>query len=558
MDQRARLDLIWAAAAALLGACGGDTAGGGDDGGNVGFGGAQDIGQFRSILDQGEIPGEETLDANGFFAEHYSELPPADCGQNLCVNPMLAVGRHWLDGRYQATAQLALTTPIDPATLPRRPLDMVIVVDRSGSMAEDGRLDKVKDGLHLLIDGLMPGDRLGLIQFDTTVQVLSRVTDELDPVRLHDLVDALEPGAATNIHGGLLAGFQEASAAWSADRQSRVILLSDGLATAGVTDSTAIISMADSYITDGTSLSTIGVGLEFDVELMRGLAEHGAGNFYFLEDATAVTEVFTQELRTSLTTIATDVRVTITPADGVYTTGEAIGSRLVERAGTGYELTIPAVFVASREDQIPEPGRRGGGGAIFVDLSPIAGALGNAVATVELRYRLPGSTEELTQTASISNPYAPGETPPETYVSTQAMLEHYAMYNMYLGLREATRNADYRYDCALGALQATRDAAVRFNSIYSDPDIAADIDLIDQFMDNLLAKGGQMPGANGPTQAECRDQTLPPDDGYGDDDGGYDGGLVMCGCTTSDPRSGGGLVLIGLACAAICRRRRRR
>src|SRR5688572_11874172 len=115
--------------------------GGGDDsslagggGGNVGFGGAQDIGQFRAILDAGGIPGEDTLDANGFFAEHYSESPPADCGQQLCVVGQMAVGRDWVRGSDAAVVQLSLTTPVDPSTLERRPLNLVVVMDTSGSM----------------------------------------------------------------------------------------------------------------------------------------------------------------------------------------------------------------------------------------------------------------------------------------------------------------------------------------------------------------------------------------------------------------------------------------
>ena len=73
----------------------------------------------------------------------------------------------------------------------------------------------------------------------------------------------------------------------SNERQNRVIFLSDGLATVGNTSQQAIVQMATGYIERGIGLTTIGVGDSFDVLLMRGLAEFGAGNFYFVEDAAA-------------------------------------------------------------------------------------------------------------------------------------------------------------------------------------------------------------------------------------------------------------------------------
>src|ERR1041384_7216795 len=70
--------------------------GGNGGGGGVSFGGAQDVGEFRGILDRGEIPGPDTLDANGFFNEHFNAPPPASCGALLCAVPGMSVGRDWL------------------------------------------------------------------------------------------------------------------------------------------------------------------------------------------------------------------------------------------------------------------------------------------------------------------------------------------------------------------------------------------------------------------------------------------------------------------------------
>ena len=83
----------------------------------------------------GGVPGPDTLDANGFFNEHYVPPPKTDCTNTLCLTPGLSVGRDWITGGHQATLQIAVNTNVDPANFPRKPLDLVVVVDRSGSMA---------------------------------------------------------------------------------------------------------------------------------------------------------------------------------------------------------------------------------------------------------------------------------------------------------------------------------------------------------------------------------------------------------------------------------------
>src|SRR5688572_11888732 len=107
-------------------ACAGqaDSSSPGSGGGGVSFGGQQDIGEFRGILETGGVPGPETLDANGFFNEHYNAPPDTGCTKPLCLTPGVAVGRDWLTGAHQATLQIAINTNVDPATLVRKPLSL--------------------------------------------------------------------------------------------------------------------------------------------------------------------------------------------------------------------------------------------------------------------------------------------------------------------------------------------------------------------------------------------------------------------------------------------------
>lgn len=524
-------------------ACAADSASSGDSsGGGVSFGGQQDIGEFRGILETGGLPGPDTLDANGFFNEHYNAPPATDCTSVLCLTPGVSVGRDWLTGAHQATLQIAVNTNVDPETIVRKPLNLVVVVDHSGSMWDDERLEKVKVGLHQLVDSLGEGDRLALVEFDDTVDVLAPLAETTNKDELHAIISQLTPRGATNIYDGLSTGLSLAAEAFSSDRQNRVIFLSDGMATAGNTSTPAIISMTDSFIERGIGLTTIGVGLSFDVALMRGLAEHGAGNFYFLEDAEAATEVFQQELDYFVTPLALDVQIKATAGSG-WTFGEVIGSSMWTSTPSSGTVAIPAVFVASRTSQGPDPGRRGGGSMLFVHLEPTGSNADGKVADLELTYRLPGSSEILTQRITLAYPNDPSETPSETYLSAPEMAERFAMYNTFLGLRFATRA--YNYDCAAAALQSTRANAVTWNTTHEDPDITADLELIDLYLANLRASGATGDSALATCGAE---------NPYGDDV--YDGGLDHhYACSAGgNPR---GLVVIALAGVFAVRRRRR-
>ncbi|WP_428263275.1 vWA domain-containing protein [Haliangium sp.] len=557
--------------AGALASCAGGDAGdeaGAAPGGNVGFGGAQDIGQFRNILETGGIPGAGTLDAAGFFAEHYVELPPPDCDEALCLQSMLSVGDDWLYNGYQATLAVALNTPVDPSTIEPRPRDFVVVVDTSGSMNLDDRIGYVKQGLELLVDTLGDEDNLALVTYASDPIVRAEFALDAEPAArraaLHEEIAALEAGGSTNLYGGLQTGFDLAQAALEAQtegRELRVLLLSDGLATAGITSDESIIAMAEEYLTLGIGLTTIGVGLDFNVELMRGLAERGAGNFYFLENPAAVSEVFTEEVTFFASPLALDVTVEVRTGNG-YEVGAVAGTRLWYTEGGVGSIYLPSVFLASRTSTDPgdDKGRRGGGGTLFIEMLPTGRTDGELarVAEVKLRYRVPGEDTYREQAISVENPANPGITPEEAYYSHQAMAKQYAMYNLYLGLHQAAETAAYDYHCALSLLMDLDQRAESWNLKLDDADLAADRELIGMFMANLREAGA----IEVPPEQECSgyyyDEPFPYDDDEGccyDDD-------VVYGCSAAGGPAGTGaglsLMMLLLGALLVSTRRRRR
>jgi Ca-activated chloride channel family protein len=524
--------------------------------GGVSFGGQQDIGEFRGVLEAGGIPGPDTLDANGFFNEHYAPPPATACTDPLCMTPGLSVGKDWVLGQHQAALQIAVDTNVDPANYPKQPLNLVIVVDHSGSMAEDGRLEKVKSGLNTLIDALDPTDRLALVEFDDQVAVDASFTPELDRAHLHAIVNALTPRGSTDIFAGLQQGFDLSVAALATDRQNRVIFLSDGLATIGNQDPDAIIAMADGYVERGIGLTTIGVGQDFDVTLMRSLAEHGAGNFYFLEDPNAATEVFQQELDYFVSPIALDITLNAVAGTG-YNFGEVVGSTLWSGSQRGGSMHIPAAFLASRTGPAPDPGtggRRGGGSMLFIHIDPTGVNPDGKVADLTLTYRVPGSAEVKSQTVKLQYANDPNETPEVPYLSQPEMAPRFAMYNAFLGFRAAVE--DYNYNCAAVTLRALQAAATAWNTTHENPDIAADLTLMTKYLANLQVYGATVDGSL--TSSTCQNYGGGGyGDGYGSDDygDGYNNDAYPQGCYSASRGTSGGFALIGLAAFAAVRRR---
>ena len=229
-------------------------------------GGPQDIAEFRAIVGRGEIPSPTTLDATGFFAEHAFDLPPADCGSAVCLAPMLAVAPRF-DGRNWTMGFVALSTSVDPATLPRPPLHLVIAVttaERSNGAAR---------GLAAMVASLRPDDRVTLIEPGP----YPRVTMFGRPAREVSL--ALSGVGGTSA-GAVYESLAEASQAIDTlpgfTGSARVVLITSGPDNSYVRDAGRIVALGEALARRGVALSVIGTGTNYRAEVPAALGALGA------------------------------------------------------------------------------------------------------------------------------------------------------------------------------------------------------------------------------------------------------------------------------------------
>jgi len=207
--------------------------------------------------------------------------------------------------------------PADDA-LAARHADMVIVLDRSGSMSGE-KIEYARRAVRDLLAHLADRDRFALVTYADGVRteaVLTPVT-ESGRLRLTDIVDRVEAGGGTNLGAGLRAGMDLVLASRTSGNLGRVVLISDGLANQGVTDVHALGEMASGAVAGEFAVSTVGVGADFNEQLMTAIADRGAGNYTYLENPGAFASVFLKEFQNTRRVAAGALEVRVPLTDGI-------------------------------------------------------------------------------------------------------------------------------------------------------------------------------------------------------------------------------------------------
>jgi hypothetical protein len=191
----------------------------------------------------------------------------------------------------------------------RRNAVLTLVVDVSGSMRKEGRMDYLKRGLLRMVRELEPGDVVHMVTFDhrVCVPLQNYVVGRDDPQVLTRTIHALRPAGYTNLHAGLLRGYELADRAYQPSYTNRVLLITDALANRGVTDAKTLSVVSDWYDSRRIRLSGIGVGTEFNDALLDRLTETGRGAYVFLGSPAEVDAVFGHRFVSLIETTANDV-----------------------------------------------------------------------------------------------------------------------------------------------------------------------------------------------------------------------------------------------------------
>jgi Ca-activated chloride channel family protein len=261
----------------------------------------------------------------------------------LVVDVLLDHGAAMVDQAEERFMTVEISAPAASASV-RRPVDLAIVLDTSGSMNE-GKLDEAKAATRALARQLSPDDTLAIVSFAGQARLIRAAVAVNDPTRVDRLVDGLWHHGGTNLFDGL----REASSAIGRreDAIQKVLVMTDGEATEGELRPDAFERLAGELSASGVSLSTVGLGETYNEDLLARLADLGGGRFDDVADATELVDVFHGELQQTAAVVARDTWVTISLPEGVEPV-DLIGWT-GQRSATGWRVYLGDVYGGERK-----------------------------------------------------------------------------------------------------------------------------------------------------------------------------------------------------------------
>jgi Ca-activated chloride channel family protein len=278
-------------------------------------------------------------------------------------------------GEGTSTIQIRVVAPDDLPVPDRPPLNLALVLDRSGSMADEGKMDHVRQAAHMLINRMGTEDRLTVVTYNHRVRVPISTRRVKDRQHLHRIVNGLYPEGRTYLSGGLEEGFRQVRKYRKKGYISRVILLSDGLANVGITDARKLSQRAGVMYESGVAVSTFGMGYEFDENLLASMATGGGGSYHYISRPGDILAALNKEFNMAASTVASGVEIIIRPMDGC---------RFQSAPGHGWRLEGGSAVIGLGDLSAGETR------TLMAQVLVPTGKLGDqGVADVELRYRDP-------------------------------------------------------------------------------------------------------------------------------------------------------------------------
>jgi Ca-activated chloride channel homolog len=190
-------------------------------------------------------------------------------------------------------------------------INAAIVIDRSGSMQGD-RIAAAKEGARVALERLSSDDTIALVAYNHNVDILSPAA----PLggaqeRLKRAIDRLTADGTTALYDGVKEGGRQVEQFLSDNNVNRVVLLSDGLANVGPSSPQELANLGRKLASRGITVSTIGLGLDYNEDLMQRLAAASDGNHVFVERPSDLAEIFDREFGDALSVSARDITITI-------------------------------------------------------------------------------------------------------------------------------------------------------------------------------------------------------------------------------------------------------
>ena len=242
--------------------------------------------------------------------------------------------------------RISLTGFEQPDAKTRPPVNVAIVIDTSGSMGGK-KIGQAREAAIAAVKRLKPSDIVSVVLYNSSAQVLVPATKATDTEELIRKIRSIKASGSTALFAGVSKGAAEVRKFMDKESVNRVILLSDGLANVGPKSPGELERLGASLVKEGVSVSTLGLGLGYNEDLMSRLAASGSGNHIFVEEADDLIAVFNTEFNDLMSVVASDFEIHARTAKGI---------RPVRVLGTkadisGQDIHIPLAQIYARQQR---------------------------------------------------------------------------------------------------------------------------------------------------------------------------------------------------------------
>jgi Ca-activated chloride channel family protein len=233
----------------------------------------------------------------------------------------------------------------------RAPLNVAIVLDRSGSMRGAKMIEARKAAIQA-VERLGRRDIISVVTYNDSVQVLVPATRLTDKQPVIDKVRQVTADGRTALFAGVSKGAAEVRKFLTLERANRIILVSDGLANVGPKTPSELGELAASLIEEGISVTTLGLGQDFNEDLLVQMARRSDGNYSFVEKATELAEVFDLEFGDAMDLVAQKINVHVRCAESI--TPVRVLNRAAQIAGRDIWVSMNQVPAGQQKDIVIE------------------------------------------------------------------------------------------------------------------------------------------------------------------------------------------------------------
>lgn len=220
------------------------------------------------------------------------------------------------DQKHKAYLKIGMTGFERVSAQERVPVNVSIVLDKSGSMSGQ-KIQKAREAAIMAVRRLSDDDIVSVITYDNAVRVVVPATKAVDREQIIAAIRRVGPGGNTALFAGVSKGADELRKFLDRNKVNRLVLLSDGIANVGPSSPGDLRNLGAGLSRQGMTVTTLGLGVDYNEDLMQSLASAADGNHMFIEQPSDLVKFFDLEFGDVMSVVAQDVDVQVTCADGV-------------------------------------------------------------------------------------------------------------------------------------------------------------------------------------------------------------------------------------------------